>query len=227
MNPKRLFVVCAHPDDEALGCGGTIARFAAEGAEVDILFLADGVGSRDAGAVEDGSLTRRRRMGDDAAAALGARAPTYLDFADNRLDGVDLLDVVAEIERVSRGREPDLVLTHFPGDLNVDHRICAQAVATAFRPTPGQSVRAIAGFEVPSSTEWAFGVAGNSFAPNLYVDISDFLPRKLAALDAYGEEMRPFPHPRSAENVTALARFRGASVGVAAAEAFSLLRMVR
>lgn len=225
--PRSVLVVCAHPDDEVLGCGGTIARLVSEGADVRILFLADGVGSRDAGALVDGSLGERRRMGDVAAEILGTEAPTYLDFPDNRLDGVTLLDVVQEIERFAGPLRPEMVLTHFPGDLNVDHQVCAQAVVTAFRPTPEQSVRAIYGFEVASSTEWAFGVAGQSFVPNVYFDISLHLPKKLDALGAYIEEMRGFPHARSLEAVAALARWRGATVGVDAAEAFVVLRMVQ
>jgi LmbE family N-acetylglucosaminyl deacetylase len=227
MIARSALVVAAHPDDEALGCGGTIARLASEGAEVHLLFLADGVGARGGEGPDPDSLADRRRMGDEAARIMGAQAPVYLDFPDNRLDGVDLLDVVAEVERVVRTIRPELVITHFAGDLNVDHRIAAQAVLTAFRPTPGQSVRSIYSFEVPSSTEWAFGAAGQAFQPNLFVDISATLQAKLAALDAYGEEMRAFPHPRSAQAVKALAQYRGASAGVDAAEAFLLLRMVQ
>ncbi|MGZ8311957.1 MAG: PIG-L deacetylase family protein [Allosphingosinicella sp.] len=224
LDARSVLVVAAHPDDEALGCGGTIARLAASGAAVHLLFVADGVGARGPGHGE--ALERRRAMGDRAAAILGAAPPAYLDFPDNRLDGIDLLDVIRAIERHAAPLAPDLVLTHFAGDLNVDHRICAQAVVTAFRPTPGQSVGEIWGFEVASSTEWAFGAVGAPFVPALFVDISAQLPVKLAALEAYGEEMRPFPHPRSPEAIGALARVRGATAGVTAAEAFSLVRAV-
>lgn len=220
---ERVLVVAAHPDDEALGCGGTMARLAAEGATVDVLFLADGVGAR--GSAPDAAGLERRGMAERAAKALGARAPAFLDFPDNRLDTVPLLDVVTAIERHSRDLRPELVLTHHAGDLNVDHRLCCQAVLTAFRPLPGQSVRAIHGFEVASSTEWAFGAAGPAFSPNLFWDIGDHFAAKLEALRIYAEEMRPFPHARSVEAVEACARWRGASVGVAAAEAFSVLRL--
>ena len=225
MEFRSVLCVCAHPDDEALGCGGTLARLAAEGAEVHLLFMADGVNARSGAPAS--ALKKRRAMALEAAELLGARAPQFLDFPDNRMDGVELLDVVSEIERCAAPLAPDVVFTHFPGDLNIDHRICAQAVLTAFRPVPGGVVRAIYGFEVPSSTEWAFGAAGSSFSPNAFFDISDHLAAKLNALEAYAEEMRPFPHPRSPEAVEALARWRGATIGVAAAEAFSLLRSIR
>ncbi len=225
LDARILLVVAAHPDDEALGCGGTMARMASEGANVHVLFLSEGVTARpDAAGAE---LNDRRRMGERAAEILGAAAPVYLDFPDNRLDSVDLLDVVQAVEEKAARLSPDAVLTHFPGDLNVDHRRCAQAVMTAFRPFPGQTVRTIFGFETPSSTEWAFGIAGMEFVPQLFVNISDHWPAKRAALDAYAHEMRPFPHARSIEGVEALARWRGASAGVSAAEAFCLMRGLR
>lgn len=222
---KKVLVVAAHPDDEALGCGGTMSRLAAEGAEVHVLFLSDGVTAR--ATVAQDALAERRRMGDRAAEVMGAWRPVYLDLPDNRMDGLDLLDIVQAVERSAAGIAPEAVFTHFPGDLNVDHRLCAQAVLTAFRPFPDQPVRSIYGFEVASSTEWAFGAAGQNFAPNVFFDISAHLPQKIAALEMYGEEMRPSPHARSIEAVEACARWRGASVGVEAAEGFSLLRSIR
>lgn len=224
LDAQTILVVAAHPDDEALGCGGTMARFAAQGAAAHVLFLSDGVNAR--GGVADGAVEERRRMGDRAAEVLGARPPAYLSFPDNRMDAVNLLDIVVAIERHASALRPDAIFTHYAHDLNIDHRRCAQAVVTAFRPMPGQPVRSIYGFEVASSTEWAFGAAGPEFAPNVYFDVSDHLQKKIAALHIYAEEMRPFPHPRSVGGVEALARWRGASVGVAAAEAFSLMRWV-
>jgi LmbE family N-acetylglucosaminyl deacetylase len=225
VTPRVALVVSAHPDDEALGCGGTIARLAAAGVEVHLAFLSDGVNAR-GDVVDADSLGRRRRMGDEAAAILGARAPSYLDLPDNRLDSLDLLDVVVAVERITRRVDPDLVLTHSAADLNIDHRLCAQAVTTALRPMPGQRARALLSFEVASSTEWGFGTTGPQFTPDVFVDIEAYLAQKLTALDAYGEEMRAFPHPRSAEAIAALARWRGATAGVAAAEALQVVRVV-
>jgi LmbE family N-acetylglucosaminyl deacetylase len=224
IDARTVLVVAAHPDDEALGCGGTIARLSAEGSHVHLLFVADGVNAR--GSAE-GAVLQRRSMAEKAAVAVGASAPTYLDFPDNRLDSIDLLDLIQAIEEHAARVRPELVFTHSPTDLNVDHRLCAQAVLTAFRPTPGQSARSILAFEVPSSTEWSFGSVPGAFEPNAFFDISDHLPAKLAALREYEEEMRAFPHPRSMEAVEALARWRGATVGVAAAEAFMMLRTVQ
>jgi LmbE family N-acetylglucosaminyl deacetylase len=118
------------------------------------------------------------------------------------------------------------VATHHHGDLNKDHRITLEAVLVATRPVPGGSVRTLLSFEVPSSTEWSFTPAAH-FVPNLFVDITDHLETKIQALSAYTGEMREFPHPRSEENVRALARTRGATIGVPAAEAFQVVRALR
>lgn len=220
-----ILVVAAHPDDEALGCGGAMRRHADAGERVDVLFVADGVGAR--GAADTGpEVEARRRAADAAAKVLGAERPRYLDFPDNRLDSIPLLDVVQAIESVIAEIAPDAIYTHHAGDLNIDHGVVARAVLTACRPQPGFGVQRIHAFEVPSSTEWAAPGPLAAFTPQRFVDISAQLDSKLAALEAYAVEMRPWPHPRSAKAVTALARTRGATVGLEAAEAFEVLREI-
>lgn len=223
---QTVLVIAAHADDEALGCGGTMARHAAAGDDVHILFLADGVGARGDRAEQDAALSERRAAAESAAAVLGAHPPIFLDLPDNQLDSMPLLEVTRAIEAVAENLHPEIIYTHHAGDLNVDHRICNQAVLTAFRAFPGQSVRAIHCFEVCSSTEWAFASTGPAFVPTRYVDISAFIETKLAALEAYAMEMRPFPHIRSSRAVSALATWRGACVGSEAAEAFITIREI-
>lgn len=220
---RRIMVIAAHPDDEALGCGGTIARHAAAGDVVRVLFLADGVASR---AMVDRTpeLRARKAAAEKACAIMGAEAPIHLDFPDNRLDTLAFLEIVQAVEKQAVVFQPDVVYTHHAGDLNVDHRICHQAVLTAFRPIPGQTVKSIYGFEVCSSTEWAFGGTGPVFVPNRFVNIEAQMKAKYEALNAYEMEMRPFPHARSHEAVKALAAWRGASAGCKAAEAFTVIR---
>ena len=220
---KRILVVAAHSDDEALGCGGTIAAQVENGAEVSVIFLTNGVGARAASST-DPDIVRRVEASRRAASILGIKQIVQRDFPDNRLDSLPLLDVVESIEPVIAELQPSVILTHHANDLNIDHRVCHQAVLTACRPQPGHPVRTILGFEVASSTEWAFSAP--AFMPNCFVDISAHLDKKLQALDAYREEMRPAPHPRSASSVEALARWRGATVGSVAAEAFSVVRMI-
>ena len=221
--PETVLVVAAHGDDEALGCGGTMARHKAHGDAVHTLLLADGVTSR--GCVADPGL--RKAAAAKAAQLLGSEQPRFLGFPDNRLDTVALLDVVQAVEKVVEELYPNIIYTHHGGDLNIDHVITHRAVMTACRPVPNQSVCAIYGFEVQSSTEWGSVDQDNHFRPTRFVEITDQLETKLAALDCYKDEMRAFPHTRSSEAVEALARLRGSQVGLMAAEAFTVLRQVK
>jgi N-acetylglucosamine malate deacetylase 1 len=218
----RVLVVAAHPDDEVLGCGATLARHVEQGDDVEILILGTGALSRD-GAVPAESA-RLARQAEEAARILGARQVRMLDLPDNRFDSVDLLEIVKRAETEIRRVDPEVLYTHHAGDLNVDHRRAFEAVVTACRPQEPGGVKQILSFEVPSSTEWQSPTSGVVFTPNVFVDVAAFLDRKLAALAVYTEEARPFPHPRSPEAVTALARWRGATAGFAAAEAFLLVR---
>ena len=222
---STILVVAAHPDDEILGCGATLARHADARDQVHILILATGLAAR--GAVEAGAVEALQDSARRAAQVLGAQAPRFAGFADNRLDGMDLLDIVKAVEAARDAVRPEIVYTHHGGDLNIDHRRTCEAVATACRPLPAASVRAIYAFETLSSTEWAVPSAHAGFRPNHFVDAAAFLPAKLKALEAYASEMRPWPHARSVEAVQALATYRGASVGCAAAEAFEVIRELR
>jgi LmbE family N-acetylglucosaminyl deacetylase len=219
-----VLVVAAHPDDEVLGCGGSIARLARAGARVHVAFLADGVTSRDAASRAE--LDARRAAAGRACRILGVEATTFGDYPDNRMDGVELLDIVKSIEALIAAHAPDTVFTHHGGDVNVDHCRIHEAVAAACRPQTGHPVRTLLTFEVPSSTEWQLPGGGAAFVPNWFVDISHTLAIKLDALDAYATELRSWPHPRSRRGVEHLAHWRGATVGVEAAEAFMLGRFL-
>ena len=225
MTATNILVVAAHPDDEVLGCGGTIAGHADAGDVVRVLFLADGVGAR--GEARADAQAGREKGAHSAAAILGVKRVDFLGLPDNRLDRLDLLDIVQPVERVVHEFRPSVVYTHHGGDLNVDHRIAHQAVLTACRPQPKGSVLRILCFETVSSTEWGGPAIGPPFHPNWFVNIEDQLARKMAALREYGEEMRPFPHARSIEAVEALARLRGSSCGLPAAESFILHREIK
>lgn len=224
MSVRRVLVIAAHADDEALGCGGTLALHASRGDEVRALFMTDGVGSR--GAAEDAAARRRREAAEAALGCIGVRQSTFLALPDNQMDGLPLLDVVRQVEPVVSAYRPDVVYTHHFGDLNVDHRLVHQATMTALRPQPGALAPTILCFEVPSSTEWQTPLPQTAFVPSWFQDIGETLDRKIAALNHYAEEMRPWPHSRSIDAVTHLARWRGASIGVEAAEAFMLARHI-
>jgi LmbE family N-acetylglucosaminyl deacetylase len=226
---NTILVIAAHPDDEVLGCGGAIARHTALGDQVHVLFMADGETSRiapdaDADAVMvDVSENKRREAAQGALNALGVSERIFLDWPDNRLDTIPLLDLVQSIEPVIARLRPDIIYTHFDGDLNVDHQQTARAVFTACRPQPEFSVTQIICFEVLSSTEWN---PAQCFMPNYWVDVSEYLPIKEKALAFYDQEMRAYPHTRSYQNVRQLAGVRGATIGVEYAEAFMIARMI-
>jgi LmbE family N-acetylglucosaminyl deacetylase len=225
----RVLVVAAHPDDEILGCGGTIARHAEAGDDVDILILAEGITSRDDArdqVARHHDLEKLHETARRAAVILGAREPRLRRLPDNRLDQVPLIEVAKIIEAIIAERRPEIVYTHHGGDLNIDHRVVHQSVLAACRPLPGASVRSVFTFETVSSTEWGSDALGEAFRPHRFVDITRQLHRKRAALDCYRSEMRAFPHARSVEAIESLARWRGSSAGLDAAEAFMVVREV-
>ena len=217
----NVLIISAHPDDEVIGCGGTIARHAAAGDTVHILIVAEGATSRQNGSADD--VGRLRDATERAAAIMGAEPPRMLGFPDNRLDSMDRLDIIKEMESQIEATRPDTVYTHHGGDLNIDHRIVHEAAVTACRPLPGSPVKRIFAFEVLSSTEWSPPAIGAPFVPVHFVAINDHLDAKRAALECYKTEMRDFPHPRSFDAIEALARVRGSHAGLAAAEAFEII----
>ena len=223
---NTVLVIAAHPDDEVLGCGGAIARHTALGDQVHVLFMADGETSRhvsDADVLVDVSESKRREAAQGALDVLSVGERIFLDWPDNRLDTIPMLDLVQSIEPVIMRLRPDIIYTHFEGDLNIDHQKTARAVFTACRPQPEFSVTKIICFEVLSSTEWN---PAQSFMPNYWVDVSEYLSIKEKALAFYDQEMRPYPHTRSYQNVRQLAGVRGATIGVEYAEAFMIVRMI-
>jgi N-acetylglucosamine malate deacetylase 1 len=224
-----VLVAAAHPDDEILGCGGTIAYHAEKGDDVHVLILAEGLTSRDGGRDASAQKEKLQELSEIALKAnthLGARTVKTLGLPDNRMDGMELLDIVKVVEAEIGAWNPEIVYTHHPGDVNVDHNLTARAVLTAARPQPGCCVRSIYFFEVLSSTDYQAPGVSSPFLPNRFVDVSAFLDRKLAALAFYAGEMRAWPHSRSPETVEHLARLRGSSVGMRAAEAFQVARIL-
>ena len=227
---KTLLVIAAHPDDEALGCGGTIARLTSEGNNVYTLILGEGVTSRD----KKRDLTKReneiaelKKQVESVNKILGVKKVYTFDFPDNRFDTVPLLDIIKTIEKIKEDIKPDIVFTHHYGDLNIDHQITFKAVMTAFRPTKDESVKEIYSFEIPSSTEWNAPSSITYFMPDYFVDISKTIKLKVRAMKEYKCEIREYPHPRSIESIEIKAKQRGIQVGLEAAEAFEVLRMIK
>lgn len=226
---KLILVITAHPDDEVLGCGGTIAKHVLQGDEVYCLILGEGITSRyyQHGEAKEEGLKQLKSEAGQAASILGIKKAFFRDLSDNRFDTVPLLEIVKAIEEVKDEVKPDVIYTHHQGDLNIDHQITFKAVLTACRPVKNETVREIYSFEVPSSTEWSSPNPETYFMPDVFVDISKTFDKKIAALKAYKSEIREYPHPRSAEALEIIARRWGVSVGRELIEAFRLIRWIK
>jgi N-acetylglucosamine malate deacetylase 1 len=218
----HVLVIGAHPDDETLGAGGTILKHRAEGDEVTVLIVTDGVTARhDRTEMQQGAAI-------NACARLGVSDVRFGGLPDQRLDELPLLKVIDAITRVVRDVKPSIVYTHHGGDVNQDHRVIFNATLVAARPVNGNPVRSLYSYEVASSTEWAPPFEAWQFKPNVYVDITPFVDRKTEAAAAYADtyrtEIPPYPHPRSLRAIQLYANRRGIEVGMEAAEAFALVR---
>lgn len=205
---ERLLVVVAHPDDEVIMCGGTIAKFASYGREVRVLVIADGVTSRGAGI---DAVMERVAMGSKASDVLGSNGQ-ILGWGDQRIDTVPALDLNKVIEVVVDEFKPHTVITHWQGDVNLDHRLVSAACRVACRPKSG--VRVLLEGEIPPAP---------GFAPNYFVDLTEeFMWRKLQARHCYAEELDGSVH--TADGMSIVAGHRGMAIGVKVAEAFEMVR---
>lgn len=220
---SRVLVIAAHPDDELLGPGGTLARHAAAGDDVHAVILADGATSR----YDDAMVGVLAECAERAGKVLGLSSVRVHSFPDQRLDAVPVVEMTRVIEEHADEVRPTIVYTHFPGDVNVDHGRVAQAAWVACRPYVVPGLRRFAVYETPSSTEWAWPLPGSAFAPSLFVDVTATLATKLEAMSCYTSELRDYPHPRSLEALRERAAYWGSRIGAAAAEPFQILREVQ
>ena len=218
----KVLAVSAHPDDETLGCGGTLLKHAAAGDTLDWLIATrPGEGRFDAG-----FIARRRAQIEQARDAYGFGAVHQMDFRATELDSVPFGQVIEAVATAIRAARPDRVYVVHPGDVHSDHRITFEAVWAALKPfAAGRPVEVFC-YETSSSTDMAPPLPGRGFVANAFSDISAFLDRKLAIFRIYDTEVQVPPGPRSPEAVEALARSRGAAAGMAYAEAFAAMRIV-
>ena len=226
---NSILVVAAHPDDEVIGCGGTIAKHIDNGDTVSVLIVAEGETSRQSEAdliKTEEKLSLLHESSIKANKILGTSKLDLLKLPDNRLDSLDRLDLIKIIEKKIELISPNIIYTHHPWDLNIDHRRLHEAVLTASRPYPEQTVKKIFCFEVVSSTEWQSPNLFPSFSPNYYINIKSQIDRKIKSLERYKSEMRDWPHSRSIKNIKNLSQLRGSQVGLEAAEAFILIRQI-
>lgn len=218
----QVLVVATHPDDEVLGCGGVIARHAALGDRVHVLVMSRGIPELFPSEV----IEETRHELKAAHALLGVAGVQFLDFPAPRLDTVPAHQLADGIGRAIRTLRAETVYTHHGGDIHHDHRAVFYATLVAARPINGSPVRRVLCYETLSETDWAPPTAEAAFTPNVFVDISDYLELKLQAMACYRSQLKEPPHTRSLRSLEALARLRGGTISVHAAEAFMLVREI-
>ncbi len=222
---KKILVIAAHPDDEVLGMGGSIAKFVAEGKEVHLLIVTDGSTSQYAGNADlQKIIDDKKKETENVAEILGISSVSYGELPDMKLDITPHIEINKVIERVIGKFKPDTVFTHFWGDVNKDHQCVYESTLVAIRPIFNQVVKEVYCYSTPSATEWTPNKADTMFMPNIFVEIEDYKEKKYAAMEAYVTELRDYPHPRSVRHLIEIDVAEGLKVGCKATESFVLLR---
>lgn len=219
---RRALVVAPHPDDEVLGCGGTMARLADLGCEVHVVIVTRGTPPR----YEAAAVAAVREEARSAHRLLGVRESHYLDLPAAELDGLAHSALNDALGKLVARIAPDTLFLPFIGDVHRDHQLIFTSGLVAVRPCTADYPRRVYAYETLSETNWYAPYVTPGFCPNIFIDISATLERKLDAFVCYQSQVRPFPNERSVEALSALARLRGATVHREAAEAFVLLREV-
>ena len=219
-----VLIIVSHSDDESISMAGTISKHINKGDKVYAISMTDGVSSRND--IDKNAFKKRKEAAIRASKILGFEWGKCFNFGDNLMDKYPLLDVVKAVEINKQNYKPTMVYTHNISDLNIDHRVVANAVLTAFRPQPMEICKEIRLFEVASASDYGNSAITGSFSPNLFVDISNNWDLKKEALIAYCDEMRDYPHSRSIEGIKNLAKLRGNQVGLKMAEAFQIIRKI-
>jgi LmbE family N-acetylglucosaminyl deacetylase len=222
---KKILIVCAHPDDEVIGCGGTISLLS-KTAKIDLLVFTNGEGSRKFSSDEQykKKTLQRKQMLQKSSKVLGIKNIHQLNFRDNQLDTYPLLEITKELEKYLKKYKPDTIFTHYKNDLNIDHRKVFEAVITATRPFKNTFIKNLLSFEITSSTELSY--SKNQFNPNFFVDIKDKIKSKKKSLKIYKNQFDKELGLLTIENIINLAKYRGSYIGSKYAEAFEIVRII-
>lgn len=218
---EKILVVCAHPDDETLGLGGTLAIHAKKRDKIKVLVFATGQFGRD-----DSSkgIENRKNQCKNACSILGVKKVKFLDYDDQTLESIKLTELASKIEDEIRNWKPSVLYTHFWGDTNQDHRRIYEATLVSTRPTSKFLVKKVVCFETPSSTDWS--TKSNNFNSNMYIDIEKTINKKIRAFSQYKKEIQKYPSPRSKKSLLARAQYWGSKIGINYAESFIILREI-
>jgi len=222
---KKILVISAHPDDETLGMGGTIAKNTSNGDSVHVLIITDGSSSQYVKYKD--MIKKKKAEAEKSMKILGVEKIEFNTLPDMKLDTIAHIDINTIIEKKIEDYKPSIVYTHHWGDINKDHRLVFQSTMVAVRTTPNQPVKEIYTYEIPSSTEWGTPEINNIFKPNVFIDITDFIEMKIKAVKCYKTELRSYLHPRSPDAVRAYNKRNGIEIGKKFAERFFLVRDIR
>jgi N-acetylglucosamine malate deacetylase 1 len=227
-NIKKILVVAAHPDDEILGCGGTLIKMRKAGYKIKCIFISDGESSRN---IKDKKkllniIEEREKQAVQVSKLLKFDKPSFFRLPDNKLDTVPLIKIIRIIENEIKILKPSIIFTHSQADLNIDHSLLCKAVLTGTRPFSKTFIKKILSFEVASNSELYFSNNKKFFRPNFFCDISKEIKIKLKSLKIYKNEIRKAPHSRSLKGVENLAKYRGSQSGTKFSEAFEVLREI-
>lgn len=227
MNNQTVMVIAAHPDDEVLGLGGTIAKLADRGANIHLLILTDGSTSQYRNDPDLAEILHEKKNETEACAKiLGIQTIIYGGFPDMKLDTIPHIILNQCIEQALNQYHPEIVFTHFWGDVNLDHQLAFHSTMVAVRPTKEQTVRELFCYRIPSSTEWSAPNETKAFSPNYFVDVSGYEKQKKKAIACYEKELREYPHPRSLQAVSEADTAAGLKVGLLQAEEFMIIRYI-
>ena len=222
MKCNNILVIAPHPDDEVLGCGGTIRKLSSQVKNVYVLIMTRGK----EGMYPEEKIVNIRREALAAHQHLGVRETRFLDFPAPELDLISISELALAIYNVISEFQSDTIYLPHHGDIHHDHKAVFNAGLVATRPMKGNPVRAIYSYETLSETEWASPIPSDAFIPTRYVNITNTFAAKLEAIKYFKSQLRDFPNSRSLESIEALAKFRGSSVGITHAEAFMTIRVI-
>ena len=219
---SKVLVVAVHPDDETLGCGGTILKHKAQGDEIFWLVVTGPI-KGDHPAFTDEFIAKRNALVDRVADAYGFNETIKLNLPTQKLHAVDLKDIIVKVADVFKRIQPDTIYMMYNNDVHSDHRVAFEAVYSCTKSFRYPFINSILMIEALSETEFSLATQATAFVPNVYVDITKYIDKKLEIMDLYDTEVMQEPYPRSLSSIKALARVRGSRAGVMYAEAFQLL----
>jgi len=218
---KNVLIICAHPDDEVLGMGGTIPLLKSQGCEVNLVIVTDGVSAQ---YPQNEEMKKRRRQSlKESSKILGIDKFFHLNFPDMRLDGINQIEINTEISAIVKKLKIDTIFTHHQYDVNLDHQILYKSALVVSRPHQLSTIKNLLTFHVNSSSEWGGKTPNHMFCPNMFFDISKTIQKKMKAFDCYKDEIKEFPHPRSKKAILARAEVNGSESGYNYAECFMLI----